>query len=327
MKILHYGSVRGNNINWFPRRIAYQTITLTPNNILVQIGGYTGYDVRDNVYFGVVQNNINHIDWNDENSTLLPGRRFLHATTLLNDGRLLVAGGLNEASALRGNTYFGTISSGGNNITWVEGTSLPSPKYGLKMVTLQDGRVLITGGVTSTGQGREVILGNVSGNTITWANTSNNFLPLPLYFHETSLLPDGRVFVSGGLDINSHDAVYFGRVINANVTWTTGTPMPTPRHAHAQSVLPDGRIFISGGINSLLTGLGHDVLTGTFPPNGSRIKWRYETPLPVFKYFHRSATIPNNRIIIQGGLDNEACTAMTVSSEVYAVLPSVGIKL
>jgi hypothetical protein len=143
----------------------------------------------------------------------------------------LVAGGLNEASALRGNTYFGTISSGGNNITWVEGTSLPSPKYGLKMVTLQDGRVLITGGVTSTGQGREVILGNVSGNTITWANTSNNFLPLPLYFHETSLLPDGRVFVSGGLDINSHDAVYFGRVINANVTWTTGTPMPTPRPA------------------------------------------------------------------------------------------------
>ena len=321
------GSVRGNTVSWFPRRIAYQTLTLTPNNILVQIGGHSGYDVRDNVYFGPIQNTVNHIEWNDDNSCVLPGRRFAHATTLLNDGRLLVAGGLNEASALRTNVYFGTISSGGNNISWVEGTALPTAKYALKVVTLQDGRIIVIGGVVSTGQVREVLLGNVSGNTITWANTSNNFLPVPRYFHEASLLPDGRVFVSGGLDSTSLNDVYFGRVTGANVQWTVGNPMPTQRHAHAQTILNDGRIFISGGTNTLLPLVGHDVLTGTFPPNGSRIRWKFETPLPTLKFFHKSAMIPNNRIIIQGGVDNEACTAITTSTEIYAVLPSVGIKL
>ena len=321
------GSVRGNNISWFPRRIGYQTLTLAANNILVQVGGWSGTDTRDNVYFGAVQNNINHIDWNDENNCVLPGRRFTHATTLLNDGRLLVAGGLNEASALRPNTYFGTINPSGNNITWVEGTALPAPKYGLKINTLQDGRVIVTGGVIATGQVREVLLGNVSGNTITWANTANNFLPSPLYFHESSILPDGRVFVTGGLDAASLDTVFFGRVIGSNVTWTAGTPMPTPRHSHSVSILNDGRALISGGVSSQQTGLGFDVITGTFPPNGSRIRWKFEKPLPQLKYFHDSATIPNNRVIIQGGLDDESLTSMTGSSEVYVVLPMVGIKL
>ncbi|RVU83733.1 DUF1929 domain-containing protein [Leucothrix sargassi] len=72
-------------------------------------------------------------------------------------------------------------------------------------------------------------------------------------FHNSVVLPNGEVFVSGGMEapigFSDEDAVLIGEIWNPNTrTWTQTAPMVKPRTYHSVSLLlNDGRVLVGGG--------------------------------------------------------------------------------
>jgi hypothetical protein len=291
------GTVSGNNIDWFPQMRYFCTTTVISNNTIVLIGGYDGYGIRQNVFVGTVSTNSNHVTWSDANTIQLPAPRYVHTTIFLNDGGLLVLGGLGTAVA--SNTYFGTISGG--NITWTEGSQLPGPRYGLTSLQLPDGRIVVMGGYSGSGATSNAWLGTISGTLITWVEGGN--FPTPRYQFPSSLLNDGRILITGGFDaVNYHQEVHLGTVAGSTIQWASGTSLPLPREAHSQTTLWDGRILLVGGANPSL-GTLNDTLIGTISANNNNILWEYDAPLPYLRQTHGSVLLSDGRVIITGGYD------------------------
>ena len=70
--------------------------------------------------------------------------------------------------------------------------------------------------------------------------------------HTATLLPDGRVLVSGGQNEHildgAHDSaeLYDPRA----GTWTSTASMDRARRNHTATLLPDGRVLIVGGVGA-----------------------------------------------------------------------------
>jgi hypothetical protein len=77
--------------------------------------------------------------------TPLPGPRWIHTTTLLPDGRVLVAGGAGEFSALATALIYDEVSG-----TFSSTSSLHTARWSHTATLLPDGRVLIIGGSDGT---------------------------------------------------------------------------------------------------------------------------------------------------------------------------------
>ncbi|MDX1440049.1 MAG: kelch repeat-containing protein, partial [Rubricoccaceae bacterium] len=83
-------------------------------------------------------------------------------------------------------------------MTNVPNASLPSPRAGHTATHLQDGRILVAGGLTSDGQvsGSAFLLEERGGDFS--VSTLSDELEVPRTGHTASLLPDGRVIIVGG---------------------------------------------------------------------------------------------------------------------------------
>ncbi len=123
------------------------------------------------------------------------------------------------------------------------------PRYLHSAVTLQDGRVLVSGGyhVNEEVRSRGFVPPSAGVQIFDPANNSwQNAAPMavPRARHASVLLPDGRVAVIGG---------FFGRAL-ASVeiyeprtnTWTKGKTLPQPVCDHT-ACFAQGRVVIAGG--------------------------------------------------------------------------------
>jgi WD40 repeat protein len=162
-----------------------------------------------------------------------------HTATLLEDGRVTVMGG----------DGYDDTDTGGAKPTEVEvwdpatnaftlAGSLSDWRWAHQAVLLQDGRVLLVGGVTPTSR------------TEVWDPATGVATPAvpetPEVLADTvTLLPDGRVLLVGGWDDTTLDTA---------MTWdpATGTSGPAgvmheARYHHTATLLPDGRVLVVGG--------------------------------------------------------------------------------
>jgi type II secretory pathway pseudopilin PulG len=123
------------------------------------------------------------------------------------------------------------------------------PRYLHSAVTLQDGRVFITGGYHVDEATRQRGFVAPSANSQIFDPEKNEWstaasMTHPRARHASVLLPDGRVAVLGGF--------YTGPLDSAEIydpstnTWTKGTKLPQPMCDHT-ACLAQGRIIVSGG--------------------------------------------------------------------------------
>ncbi len=128
----------------------------------------------------------------------------MHTATLMSDGKIIVAGGLEV-----GNTF-------AQNITLVDpvaGTAsgagvLQTPRYGHTAVLLQNGKVLIVGGYGGTGIFNEGLVNTPElYDRATSICRSTTTMPDPVQYHSTVLLTNGDVLLTGGTALNGPPAI------------------------------------------------------------------------------------------------------------------------
>lgn len=176
--------------------------------------------------------------------------RYGHTATLLDDGRVLIAGG--DASALIDNAptrsrsielfdpSTGAFSAAG---------SMSAPRIYASAVRLDDGRVLITGGTNGDVQASAEIFDPATG-----ASTPTGTMHIARAEHASVLLADRRVAVIGGGI--TKDGIFEGTASASIETFDPATgafteagALTTERSRPLAMLLTDGRVLIVGGGN------------------------------------------------------------------------------
>ena len=137
--------------------------------------------------------NLDGGTWTVTNS--LNTARYLHTTTLLPNGMVLVAGGLD-------NTFTATASAelyNPANGTWTPTGSLNTARTNHTATLLTNGRVLVAGGLGSGALASAELYDPATG---TWTVTGS--LNTARESHTATLLSNGMVLVAAGYDSNTH---------------------------------------------------------------------------------------------------------------------------
>ena len=172
-----------------------------------------------------------------------------HTATLLNKGKVLIAGGSS-----------GTLGNAPPAVTLYATAELYDPSTGHFTATtgmLTHARDLQTANLLSTG--KVLIAGGESnsGGTQTTADlfdsssqsfTATGVMTTPRYYHDATTLSDGTVLLTGGSDDAPTRAKSVAEVYDpTGGTFASTGSMIYPRVWHTSTLLANGKVLITGG--------------------------------------------------------------------------------
>ena len=245
-----------------------------------------------------------------------------HSATLLASGKLLVVGGVESGGAgTAAADLFDPASA-----TWTSMAPMNAMRSSHAATRLADGRVLVTGGSTVSSSAAKGYVNNTSAEI--YDPVANTWTPTPPMsvaraHHTATLLPDGKVLVVGGENVQylvEPTAEVYDPATN---TWAAPRTQPlAPRSQHTATLLPSGLVLIAGGfdiVNGLLTPANtaelydpvlHTTTTTVSDGNGGTttvttitggLDFTATAPM-AFAHYGQSATpLPDGRVVIVGG--------------------------
>jgi hypothetical protein len=192
-------------------------------------------------------------------SATMTHARSTHTATLLQDGRVLVAGGYDVTDTVRNTIeiYDPTAQS------FTSGAAMTDARTQHTAVLLQDGKVFVSGGAGMFD------LSDVLGSLLSVNKTAEIYDPtvdawtsvpdVPItesgiIGQGASVLPNGQVLLTGGVPV----AIFLGiplpsitgkchRFDPSTGNWVGTASLPKDRVYHAQLALSDGRTLVAGG--------------------------------------------------------------------------------
>jgi N-acetylneuraminic acid mutarotase len=226
--------------------------------------------------------------------------RIDHAAALLSDGRVLVVGGIAGGSA----TSSAEIYTPGSN-SWTFTGSLTAPRAYPSATGLPNGKVLVAGGSNGSPTLATAELYDPAGNGGLGSWSSAGSMSSARVGHTATLLPNGKVLVTGGGTSNTvvNTADIYDPATN---TWSPAAPMISPRKYHTATLLPDGTVLALGGQQTSLTTAAtaerYDPATDTWTPSVSMSAQRYS---------HAATQLPDGRVLVSGGVVSSPLTNNT----------------
>ena len=172
--------------------------------------------------------------WKESSSLLAP--RWGHTATLLEDGRVLVAGGTNNYSSVVESEIFDP-----NTETWVSAGEMLYERTGHTASLLSDGRVLIAGGFTYVPISYSEIYDAKKG----WVKTEN--LMGPRHLHSAVSLNDGEVLIIAGKAGLFTNLTRIELYDSDSGSWSIKGKMPVALWGHTAIPLDCENVLIVGG--------------------------------------------------------------------------------
>lgn len=124
--------------------------------------------------------------------------------------------------------------------------SMTGPRQGQTITMLQDGRVLLTGGVQNIGSRAELASAEIY-DPATGTFSATGSMAIPREGHTATLLHDGRVLVVGGSDNGIHTLDSAEIYAPASGTFRRAGHLGQPRIVHTATLLLSGKVLIAGG--------------------------------------------------------------------------------
>ena len=209
--------------------------------------------------------------------------RYNHAATLLNDGTVLVTGGIDNAGYTTAETYDPTTR------TWTATGSMASGHSLHANVKLQDGRILVPGGNSTSTSTAITEIYDPATRTFSTVAPMN----VPRQSYTATLLANGRVLVAGGLT-TSRGALSSAEIYDpvAN-TWTVVASMTTGRAYFTAALLQNGKVLVVGlaATSELYDPVANTWTAAANPVQGSRL-WYTDTS---------SVVLANGSVFVSGG--------------------------
>lgn len=172
-----------------------------------------------------------------------------HIAVLLDNGRVLVAGGEDGVSDLTSAEVFDPVTG-----HWSKTGDMISARREAVAVRLADGRVMVTGGLARVGNSLDTLDSVEIYDTGLGAWSPAAPMSHARYGHTAELLPGGLVLVVGGLAGTEADPDMFltsVEVYNPDEgDWVPIASLTVPRAFHTTTLMPDGHIFVMGGMSA-----------------------------------------------------------------------------
>lgn len=247
-----------------------------------------------------------------------------HAATTLSSGQVLVTGG---SSFLSGPALPPVLNASLNTgevydpvaDTWTPVVNpMASRRFLHAQSRLVDGRVLCVAGFDGS---TNTIFGVIPTFTATcsfYDPATNTFssaasIPVARGGHRATLMPNGEVFVGGGV---SSSGVFTNATADARKysptadAWTSAGSLPVGVALHGQVLLKSGTCHISGGATGNLLGTSATNLcesrtagAATFTPT---------TAMPEARRFHLAVLLQDGSVLIAGGGDTTGALGTTL---------------
>ena len=223
-------------------------------------------------------------------------KRERYAALLLSDGRVLAVGG----RGLGIGTLIATMHETAElldpeTLEWTSTGSMAEGRRSPAMVELEDGRVLVAGGLLPTKF--------TTDTAEIWDPTQGTWTTVaPMARTRDGMgavrLPDGRVMVVGGkMDGKMIGTLEKSEIYDAGSdTWIEAEPMSEKRINHTVTLLSDDRVLVTGG------GKEDGPYSKTVEIyDASADTWVEAAPMTVSRSFHTATLLEDGRVLVIGG--------------------------
>src|SRR5438445_4546920 len=163
-----------------------------------------------------------------------------HTATLLPNGTVLIAGGLDASNAVVASAEVYDPSANGFSTVG----DMRAARVGHTATLLSDGRVLVAGGSDGANALRNIdIYDPVTRTFADWG-----LLNVPRHGHTASILTDGRILIAGGVKDDGTETSTAEIVDPAHPEYVSPTyQMTEPRSGHSATPLNNSLVYLAGG--------------------------------------------------------------------------------
>ncbi len=248
--------------------------------------------------------------WRDTGA--MTSARAYQSALVLPTGAVLVAGGVAGTGAILATAELYTPHSG----RWTVTGRMTAARAGITAILLPGGRVLVAGGATGTAGLGPVLRSAELYDPRTGQWTSTGRMTTERYNYAATLLPSGRVLVSGGVNTAGTTLTSAEVYDPATGRWTMTGGMRDARAGHTAALLPTGQVLVVGGATGVF-GAGAVLRSAELydPRNG---RWTATGAMATARADHTATLLASGQVLVAGGEAGQSDgSGVVASAELY----------